>query len=298
MNWELITSYLLPPVIGAVIGFFTNLIAVKMLFYPRKPVYIFGHQLPLTPGAIPKGKARLAKSAGKIVQNELFTREDISGRLLTKEVEKPLIDKVMSILDADIRETGAVLAGSTEKYDKLENDFTELLSLKITDAIKRMDIPGTIHKEGKAMLLEHVLNSRILSFVVTDGMIDKVMTAVSDKMEEFIDAKGPEMVSEITTSRIHDLGDRTPLYVLEQAGYDPEFVRKKITDAYRESVVNAVNSALRRIDVAKVVEDKINSMAVEELEKGVLTVMKTELKLIVDLGALIGLVIGSINIFI
>ena len=298
MNWELITSYLLPPVIGAVIGYFTNLIAVKMLFYPRKPVYIFGHQLPLTPGAIPKGKARLAKSAGKIVQNELFTREDISGRLLTEEVEKPLIDKVMSILDADIRETGAVLAGSTEKYDKLENDFTELLSLKITDAIKRMDIPGTIHKEGKAMLLEHVLNSRILSFVVTDGMIDKVMTAVSDKMEEFIDAKGPEMVSEITTSRIHDLGDRTPLYVLEHAGYDPEFVRKKITDAYRESVVNAVNSALRRIDVAKVVEDKINSMAVEELEKGVLTVMKTELKLIVDLGALIGLVIGSINIFI
>ena len=51
MNWELITSYLLPPVIGAVIGYFTNLIAVKMLFYPRKPVYIFGHQLPLTPGA-------------------------------------------------------------------------------------------------------------------------------------------------------------------------------------------------------------------------------------------------------
>ena len=298
MNWELITSYLLPPVIGAVIGYFTNLIAVKMLFYPRKPVYLFGHQLPLTPGAIPKGKARLAKSAGKIVQDELFTREDISGRLLTEEVEKPLVDKVMSILDSNIRETGAVMAGSAEKYDKLESDFTELLSFKITDAIKRMDIPGTIHKEGKAMLLEHVLNSRLLSMVVTDNIIDRVMKAVSDKMEEFIDAKGPSMVSEITTSRIHDLGDRTPLYVLELAGYDSEFVRNKITAAYRESVVNAVNSALRRIDVAKVVEDKINSMAVEELEKGVLTVMKTELKLIVDLGALIGLVIGSINIFI
>ena len=269
-----------------------------MLFYPRKPIYVFGHQLPLTPGAIPKGKERLARSAGKIVQNELFTREDISGRLLTEEVEKPLIDKVMSILDSDIRETGAVLTGSTEKYDKLENDFVELLSFKITDAIKRMDIPGTIHKEGKATLLEHVLNSRFLSLVVTDSMIDRVMDAVSEKMEEFIDAKGPEMVSGITASRIHDLGDRTPLYVLELAGYDPEFVRGKITAAYRESVVNAVNSALRRIDVAKVVEDKINSMAVEELEKGVLTVMKTELKLIVDLGALIGLVIGSINIFI
>ncbi len=298
MNWEIISTYLLPPLVGAVIGYFTNYIAVKMLFRPRRPVYLFGHQLPLTPGAIPKGKARLAKSAGKIVQNELFTREDISGRLLTEEVEKPLIDKVMSILESDIRDTGAVLTGSPEKYDRLEDNFTELLSLKITDAIKRMDIPETIHKEGKAMLLEHVLNSRLLSLVVTDKLIDRVMLAVSEKMEEFIDTRGPEMVSEITTSRIHDLGDRTPLYVLELAGYDPEYVRKKITDAYRESVVNAVNSALRRIDVAKVVEDKINSMAVDELEKGVLTVMKTELKMIVDLGALIGLIIGSINIFI
>ena len=298
MNGVIFTTYILPPLIGAVIGYFTNMIAVKMLFYPRKPVYVLGHQLPLTPGAIPKGKARLARSAGKIVQNELFTREDISGRLLTEEVEKPLIDKVMSILDANIRETGAVMIGSAEKYDKLENDFVELLSFKITDVIMRMDIPGTIHKEGKSMLLEHVLSSRFLALVVTDNMIDRVMDAVSEKMEEFIDAKGPEMVSGITASRIHDLGDRTPLYVLELAGYDPEFVRGKITAAYRESVVNVVNSTLRRIDVAKVVEDKINSMAVEELEKGVLTVMKTELKLIVDLGALIGLVIGSINIFI
>ena len=298
MNWDIVTTYVIPPLVGAVIGYFTNLIAVKMLFYPRNPVYVFGHQLPLTPGAIPKGKARLAKSAGKIVQDELFTREDISGRLLTEEVEKPLIDRVMTILDTNIRETGAVMAGSSEKYDRLEENFSELLSFKITDAIKRMDIPGTIHHEGKAQLLDHVLSSRLLAFVVTDGMIDKVMDTVSEKMEEFIDTRGPEMVSEITTSRIHDLGDRTPLHVLEQAGYDPEFVRRKITDAYRESVVNAVNSALRRIDVAKVVEDKINSMAVEELEKGVLTVMKTELNLIVSLGALIGLVIGSINIFV
>lgn len=298
MNIEIITSYILPPLIGAVIGYFTNLIAVKMLFYPRKPVYLFGHQLPLTPGAIPKGKARLAKSAGKIVQNELFTREDISGRLLTEEVERPLIDKVMGILDTNIKETGAVMTGSPEKYDRLEKSFTELLSFKITDAIKRMDIPGTLKEEGKAMLLDHAAGSVLMSLVVTEKLADRIMSAVSEKMEEFIDTRGPEMVSEITASRIHDLGERTPAYVLEQAGYDSDFVRRKITEAYRESVVNAVNSTLRRIDVAKVVEDKINSMAVEELEKGVLTVMKTELKLIVDLGALIGLVIGSINIFI
>ena len=298
MIMDVFTNYILPPLIGAVIGYFTNLIAVKMLFFPHEEKRLFGHRVPFTPGAIPKGKARLAKAAGKIVQNDLFTNEDISGRLLTEEVEKPLIDKVMSILDTNIRETGAILAGSTEKYDKLEESFVSLLEIKITDAIHRMDIPGTVKEEASRMIQEHASKSAILKLIVTDQLIDTVMGRVADRMEEFIDVHCPEMVNEITESRIHDLGDRTPLHVLEQAGYDPDYVRNKITAAYRESVVNAVNSALKRIDVASVVEDKINSMSVEELEKGVLQVMKEELHMIVSLGALIGLLIGCINIFI
>ena len=295
---EFFTHYLLPPLVGAVIGYFTNLIAVKMLFFPHEEKRIFGHRVPFTPGAIPKGKARLAKAAGKIVQNDLFTREDISGKLLTEEVEKPLIDKVMSILDENIRDTGIILTGSPEKYDKLEKSFIELLEIKITDALLRMDIPALVRDEGRRVLREQAARNGLLRLVVSDNLIDKAMKSVSDKMEEFIFMHAPEMISEITESRIHDLGERTPLHVLEQAGYDPEFVRKKITEAYRESVVNAVNSALKRIDVASIVEDKINSMSVEELEKGVLQVMKEELNMIVSLGALIGLLIGCINIFI
>ena len=298
MNWEMISTYILPPLIGAVIGYFTNMIAVKMLFFPREAKYIFGWHVPLTPGAIPKGKARLARSAGQIVQNELFTKEDISGKLLTEEVEKPIIDRVMSILDENIKDTGAVMLGSSEKFDAFENNFVDLLTLKIKDAIKRMDIPQTIKHEGIAMLNEQVMESTILSLVVSDRLIERIMNRVASSMEDFIEVKGADMIHEITASRIHDLGERTPLYVLELAGYDRDTVREKLTAAYRESIVNAVNSALRRINVAQVVEDKINSMPVEELEKGVMQVMKTELNMIVNLGALIGLVIGSINIFI
>lgn len=298
MTMDILTRFILPPLIGAVIGYFTNLIAVKMLFFPHEEKRLFGHRIPFTPGAIPKGKARLAKSAGKIVQNELFTMEDISGKLLTEEVERPLIEKAMSILDKNIRDTGAVLTGSPEKYDKLEKSFTELLEYKITDAIHRMDIPGSVKAEGISMIMKHVSDSRILSTFVSEKMVETIMDGVASRMGEYIDAHGPEMVSGITASRIHDLGDRTPLHVLEQAGYDPEFIRAKLTAAYRESVVNAVNSALRRIDVASIVEDKINSMSIEELEKDVLTVMSNELNMIVSLGALIGLVIGCVNIFI
>ena len=298
MNWDIISRFILPPLIGAVIGYFTNMIAVKMLFFPHEAKYIFGHRIPLTPGAIPKGKARLAKAAGEIVQNELFTMEDISGKLLTEEVEKPIIDRVMAILGENIRDTGSVMIGSREKFDAFEKNVVDLLTEKIRDAIKRMDIPNTIKQEGTAMIRAQVMESTLLSLVVSDRLIERIMNRVASSMDDFIEAKGTEMIHGITASRIHDLGERTPLYVLEQAGYDSDTVREKITAAYRESVVNAVNSALRRINVAQVVEDKINSMSVDELEKGVMQVMKTELNMIVNLGALIGLVIGSINIFI
>ena len=298
MDWAIISKYILPPLVGAVIGYFTNLIAVKMLFFPHEEKRIFGRRVPFTPGAIPKGKARLAKAAGNIVQNDLFTKEDISSRLLTEEVERPLIDKVMGILSENIRDTGSILTGGADKYDKLEESFVDLLSEKISEAIKMMDIQNIIKREGTSMINDHIAESLVLSIVVSDNLIEKAMTSVASAMEEFIDTRGREMIHEITSSRIHDLGDRTPLHVLSQAGYSEEFVREKLAAAYRESVVNAVNSALKRIDVASIVENKINSMSVEELEKGVLQVMKTELDMIVRLGALIGLVIGSINIFI
>ena len=298
MTWAILSKYLIPPLVGAVIGYFTNYIAVKMLFFPHEEKHIFGHRVPFTPGAIPKGKARLAKAAGDIVAGELITKEDISNKMLTEEIEKPLIDKVMQILETDIKPTLSIPIGSTEKYDEMEKSFTDLLTFKIVEAIQNLDIPEIINTEGKRLATEAVAKKAVLAILISDRMIESLMDTVSIKMEEFLDTRGRNMVDTVVKSRIHDLGERTPLHVLEQAGYDEGFVRAKLTAAYRESVVNAVNSALRRIDVSSVIEDKINSMSVADLEKGVLTVMKTELDMIVNLGALIGVILGCINIFI
>ena len=52
------------------------------------------------------------------------------------------------------------------------------------------------------------------------------------------------------------------------------------------------------IDVKGIVEAKINSMDVKELEDLVMSVMKNELQTVVNLGALIGAIIGAVNILI
>ncbi|MEL6776405.1 MAG: DUF445 family protein [Cyanobacteria bacterium J06597_16] len=78
----------LPPVLGGVIGYFTNDIAIKMLFRPYKPKYILGGRIPFTPGLIPSNQARLAKKISDVIMRSLLTPEEmqkLARRLLETE---------------------------------------------------------------------------------------------------------------------------------------------------------------------------------------------------------------------
>jgi uncharacterized membrane protein YheB (UPF0754 family) len=80
--------YVAPPVAGAIIGYFTNDIAIKMLFRPYKPVYIGKRQLPFTPGLIPRNQERLAKRISDTIMGSLLTPDELqklAGRLLQTE---------------------------------------------------------------------------------------------------------------------------------------------------------------------------------------------------------------------
>ncbi|MCI5208839.1 MAG: DUF445 family protein, partial [Candidatus Electrothrix sp. ATG2] len=39
-----------PPLLGALIGYLTNKVAIRMLFRPLNPWYILGKRVPMTPG--------------------------------------------------------------------------------------------------------------------------------------------------------------------------------------------------------------------------------------------------------
>ncbi len=60
MDWTFIAA----PISGAVIGYFTNWLAIKMLFLPYKEKYLFGIKIPFTPGIIPKERKKLATGIG------------------------------------------------------------------------------------------------------------------------------------------------------------------------------------------------------------------------------------------
>lgn len=66
------------PFVGAVIGWFTNYIAVKMLFRPYKPFNIMGFKFQ---GLIPKRRKEIAKSIAKTIEKDILSSKDLASIL-------------------------------------------------------------------------------------------------------------------------------------------------------------------------------------------------------------------------
>lgn len=88
MAWFDVWRLLAPPVVGGIIGYFTNDLAIKMLFRPYRPLYLFNRKLPLTPGLIPSNQSRLAHRIADTIMGSLLTPEELqrlARRLLSTD---------------------------------------------------------------------------------------------------------------------------------------------------------------------------------------------------------------------
>jgi len=88
LDWSHLWLYVAPPIVGGIIGYFTNDIAIKMLFRPYKAIYIGKSQLPFTPGLIPRNQERLAKNVSDTIMGSLLTPAELqklARRLLEPE---------------------------------------------------------------------------------------------------------------------------------------------------------------------------------------------------------------------
>lgn len=112
--------------IGALIGWITNYIAIKMLFRPYKPIN-FG--LFKIQGLIPKRRHQIGESIAETVQNELISVEDIVDKLENSNMDEEMeavIDKILEErLEREITAKFPMLAmflnGSTLK--KIQNSI-------------------------------------------------------------------------------------------------------------------------------------------------------------------------------
>jgi uncharacterized membrane protein YheB (UPF0754 family) len=103
-----ILIFLAPPLAGAIIGYVTNALAIKMLFRPLKEIRLWGLRIPFTPGILPRQRHKLAESIGRMVERELLTAEIVRARLARPDVRegvrKPIESFTQKILDTPLEE--------------------------------------------------------------------------------------------------------------------------------------------------------------------------------------------------
>ncbi len=142
MDWNLQTLSLLSiPLISALVGWSTNYLAVKMMFYPLKFVGIppvFGWQ-----GLIPAKRKQMAEIEVELVLGKLLSVEELANRLepeaLTKAIEHRLQQVVRKIVN-EVMESSAPtvwsalpVQGKNLVYRRIEDDIPYVVSKMVED---------------------------------------------------------------------------------------------------------------------------------------------------------------------
>ena len=195
---------LVPPVVGGVIGYFTNDIAIKMLFRPYRTIYIGGRRVPFTPGLIPSNQERLAKRVADTIMGSLLTPKELQNlarRLLQTERMQAAVLWLMKLaleqLQGDNQQKTAKVIGNILK-DLLgqslprlikvwarREDFLEPQINQIFDQVL-LDLQLT---EGQAdqlssWLLQVVLPPDVLRQAIVDFLTDRNIQIIDEGFRE------------------------------------------------------------------------------------------------------------------
>ena len=163
MNFSELGLLFVPPVAGAVIGYFTNDIAIKMLFRPYKPLYLGQKRVPFTPGLIPRNQANLAQRVADTIMGSLLTPEElqkIARRLLQPERVKAAISW---LLKSSIQQIGQ------NKQEKSAQVLGNILRDLFSESLPRLVKVLARREDFLEAQLNQIFDQVLIDFQFTDN---------------------------------------------------------------------------------------------------------------------------------
>lgn len=176
---ELLTLWpiIVPPIAGAVIGYFTNDIAIQMLFRPYKAIYLGKAQLPFTPGLIPRNQPRLAKRVADTIMGSLLTPEELQ-RLAKKLLETERVESALTwLLNLALKQIRSDKEQKTAKIlaNVLRDLFSESLPRLLKVFSRREDfLESQINQIFEKILLDFQF-SEVQSRQFVDWLLESIL---------------------------------------------------------------------------------------------------------------------------
>lgn len=294
-------SFFVRPFIGAVIGYVTNWIAVKMLFRPIKPIKIGKFTLPFTPGIIPRNKERIAESIGDSISENLLTKETLQETLLSEEMKQKIREKVVetlnSISENEITTKQSICNYVEEhSYNIFINNITEKISQSIFETVLNYNI-GKIVANQIEISAKEKLKGSIIGIFGGNSIVSSISQTATLKINDYINKNGKELIGNMVANELRKYENMKISDVSCAIAKSDINLISFIMNLYEKLVIEKIPNILNALNISKIVQDKINSMDMLELERLILNIMKKELNALVNLGAIIGFILGLLNLF-
>lgn len=249
---------------GAIIGYITNWLAIKMLFRPYEEKKFLGFKIPFTPGLIPKEKSRIAKSVGQAIGNHLLTKETMVKSLcsekINKKLEKWVFNKVESLKDSENTLGELVEEFSDGKLQEICNYLSVSLNQYILNSIRNEKSKNAMVKyigdyieenlnKSTEVLTESSIYNRISEKILSAALEYKNNDKIGEKlnnvlMEELKNLEGG-------SKKIKDIIPQSAINNLKVYMYN----RK---DNICDSIGEILNSEKAQIKIKEIIEEAIS----------------------------------------
>jgi uncharacterized membrane protein YheB (UPF0754 family) len=302
---DVFIKYIVPILVGGFIGWFTNYLAIKMLFRPYKEIRVFGIKLPFTPGLIPKEKERIAKSLSVTISDEFLNKEILLKYLTNDDMKRKIQDSVNDIFEIiknNHKSFKDILLDYIEEKDIDEN--MNILCDKVSFEIIKKIKENNLSKKIASQIIENILMDKesilgkTITFFLNDKMTFGIEKVIKDKIDEYTNNQGEKEINYILRKEINTflISSSSLLYL----NYEKEIsvIKKHIVNIYEMLINKSVDKILLVVDFRKIISDRIEELDVKDLEKIIIDITKKELNAITYIGGLLGVIIGTINIFI
>ncbi len=164
------TTILILTIVGGLIGWITNILAIKLMFRPINPIKIPILNIEIL-GLIPKRKNEIATNIGEVISNELLSMDDILDQALNnnsngESFNSHITDKVKNIIN--------------EKLNVIPMPFRMMASPYIDDILNK-EVPSAINEISSDLLNKAKENVNIQAIVE-----EKINELDLDQLEDII----------------------------------------------------------------------------------------------------------------
>ena len=136
----------------------------------------------------------------------------------------------------------------------------------------------------------------MLGFFGGNSIIDSFIPSINEKLDEYIKTNGQELINDMVKKEIEKYSTLAISELFESFKNIDFNFDNIIINIYEKLIDTKISDFLKAINISKIVSDKIKAMDVLELEKLLLNIMKKELNALVNLGAIIGFILGLLNL--